>query len=111
MNIGDWCCICVIPGFVLVGVLFGIGKERAARFISGFNMLPNKEQELYDKAYMARDIRNSCFLWAGIMAIGALLSWLLTAYMAIGAYVVWGILFFRDVHVDAHKAFEKYLKK
>jgi len=31
--------------------------------------------------------------------------------MAIPAYVIWIVLFFRDVHFDPHKAFEKYLLK
>ncbi|MBO5030633.1 MAG: hypothetical protein J6D08_01900 [Lachnospiraceae bacterium] len=60
MNIGFWCCIVLVP----------------------------------------------CFMLAG-----ALVSYFITSYAALIAFIVWGILFFKDVHIDAHKAFEKYLLK
>ena len=44
--------------------LFAIFKERAAKFVSGFNSLPKEEQALYDKAHISRDIKNQCFTWA-----------------------------------------------
>ena len=100
----------VIP-FVIIGVLFAIFKERAAKFVSGFNSLPKEEQALYDKAHISRDIKNQCFTWAGIMLVGAVLSYFLTPYMAIPAFIIWLVLFFKEVHFDTHKAFEKYLLK
>jgi len=110
MNIGFCICgILVIP-FACIGILFAIYKDRAAKFVSGFNSLSQREQALYDKAYISRDVRNQCFIWSAIMCIGAVLS-LITPYMAIPAYVIWIVLFFRDVHFDPHKAFEKYLLK
>lgn len=111
MNIGFWMCIILVPCFLLMGLLFGIFKDKAAKFVSGFNSLPKEEQELYDKSSLSRDMQNSCFLWTSIMLIGALGSFFLTAYFAIIAYIVWGILFYKDVHLDAHKAFDKYLIK
>lgn len=110
MSIGFWFCIVLVPGFAVIGLLFGIFKEKSAKFVSGFNTLSQKEQALYDKAWLARDIRNSCLLWAFIMMAGAVGSILLSDYVAILAYVVWGVLFFKDVHIDAHKAFKKYLR-
>ena len=108
MNIGFcFCGILVIP-FTAIGVLFAIFKEKAAVFVSGFNSLPKKEQTMYDRAHISRDVRNQCFVWAAIMLIGAALSYFISAYMAVPAFVIWLILFFRDVHLDAHKAFEKY---
>ena len=108
MNIGFYFCgILVIP-FAAIGVLFAILKEKAAALVSGFNLLPKKEQAMYDRAHISRDIRNQCFVWAAIMLSGAALSYFVSAYMAIPAFVVWLILFFRDVHLDARKAFEKY---
>ena len=108
MNIGFYMCgILVIP-FAAIGVLFAIFKEKAAAFVSGFNSLPKKEQTMYDRAHISRDVRNQCFVWAAIMLIGAALSYFISAYMAVPAFVIWLILFFRDVHLDAHKAFEKY---
>lgn len=35
----------------------------------------------------------------------------LTPYMAIPPFIVWLVLFFKEVHFDTHKAFEKYLLK
>ena len=108
MNIGFCMCgILVIP-FAAVGVLFAVFKEKAAVFVSGFNSLPKKERAMYDRAHISRDVRNQCFTWAAIMLTGAALSYVVSAYMAIPAFVIWLILFFRDVHLDARKAFEKY---
>ena len=111
MNIGFWSCIILAILFVIIGVLFAIFKEKAAKFVSGFNSFSKEEQALYDKAQISRDIRNQCFIWAVIMLAGALLSCFLTPYMAIPIYIIWLVLFFREVHFDNHKAFEKYLLK
>ena len=86
-------------------------NEKRTKFVAGFNTLSEEEQDLYDKAYISRDIRNQCFTWSAIMLIGAVLSYFVTPYMAILAYIVWLVLFFKDVHWDNHKAFEKYLLK
>lgn len=111
MNIGFWMCGALAVPFLMMGVLFAILKEKAAKLVSGFNSLSKEEQRLYDKAYISRDMRNQCFTWSAIMLIGALLCYFATAYMAIPAFIIWGILFFKEVHFDAHKAFEKYLLK
>ena len=111
MNIGFWLCGVLVIPFMIIGVLFAIFKEKAAKFVSGFNSLPKGEQELYDKAHISRDIRNQCFTWTGIMLIGAVSSYFLTPYMAIPAFIIWLVLFFIEVRFDNHKAFEKYLLK
>ena len=111
MNIGFLMCGVLVIPFSILGVLFAILKEKAAKFVSGFQSLPKEEQGLYDKAYIARDMRNQCFTWSAIMFIGAVLSYFVTSYMAVPAFIIWGILFFKEVHLDAHKAFEKYLLK
>lgn len=112
MNIvGCWACGVLDIPFGIVGILFAIFKAKAAKFVAGFNSLSKEEQALYDKAYISRDIRNQCFLWAVIMLIGAILSYFVTPYMAILAFIIWLFLFFKDVHWDNHKAFEKYLMK
>lgn len=77
MNTGFWSCIIFLILFVIIGVLFAVLKEKAAQFVSGFILLSKEEQALYDKAYISRDIRNQCFTWAGIMLIGAVLSYFL----------------------------------
>ena len=63
MNIGFWSCIILIIPFVIIGVLFAIFKEKAAKFVSGFNSFSKEEQAMYDKAQISRDIRNQCFIW------------------------------------------------
>lgn len=110
MNIGFISCIVMFLIFGCLGSVFALLKGTSAKFVSGFNSLSKAEQDLYDKEYLARDMRNQCFLWAGIMLIGALVA-LVNSYCAIGAYVVWGILFFKEVHLDTHRAFKKYLMK
>ena len=37
MNIGFWSCIILVIPFLIIGVLFAIFKEKAAKFVSGFN--------------------------------------------------------------------------
>ena len=110
-NIGFWSCIILSIPFAFVGILFAAFKDKAAKYVSGFNSLPKKEQELYDKARISRDIRNQCFTWSVIMLIGSVLSFFITPSMAIPAYIIWLVLFFKDVHFDSRKAFEKYLIK
>lgn len=111
MNIGFYLCGVLGIIFVIIGALFAIFKEKAAKFVSGFNTLSKEEQALYDKLRISLDIKNQCFIWASIMLIGAVLSYFITPYMAILAFTVWLILFFKEVHLDTYKAFEKYLLK
>ena len=58
MNTGFWSYIIFLILFVIIGVLFAGLKEKAAQFVSGFNLLSKEEQALYDKAYISHDIRN-----------------------------------------------------
>ncbi len=53
MNIGFWSCIILVIPFVIIGVLFAIFKEKAAKFVSGFNSFSKEEQALYDKACLS----------------------------------------------------------
>lgn len=82
-------------------------KEKGANYVSGFNTLNHPEK--YDKAYISRDMRNQCFIYFVILSIGSVLSYYLSAYVAIVASLVWLILLFRNFNLDAEKAFEKYL--
>ena len=67
MNIGFWSCIILVIPFVIIGVLFAIFKEKATKFVSGFNSFSKEEQAMYDKAQISRDIRNQCFIWTVII--------------------------------------------
>ena len=71
-----------IPDFIF-GILFAVLKEKSAKLVSGFNSMPKKKQEKYDKAYIARDMRNQCFVRSAIMLAGAILSLFVSKYMAI----------------------------
>lgn len=110
MNNGVWACGLLGIVFLLTGVLFAALKEKGAMLVSGFNTLPRAERQRYDRAAISRDMAKRCFLWAGILFAGALLSRLITPYMAIPALAVWLFLFFKDVRTDAKKAFARYLK-
>ena len=46
MNIGFWSCIILVIPFLIIGVLFAIFKEKAAKFVSGFNSFSKEEQAL-----------------------------------------------------------------
>lgn len=105
---GFYACIIMVPCFWLLALFFAIGRERAANWISGFHSLPEEEREKYDRARMAGDERNACFLWGTVMLLGALGARLISGYMAVAAYGIWLVLFFRDVHFDMEKAFGKY---
>ena len=56
MNIGFWSCIILVIPFLIIGMLFAIFKEKAAKFVSGFNSFSKEEQALYDKARSFRKI-------------------------------------------------------
>ena len=111
MNIGAWMCGVLVIPFAIVGLLFGILKEKATKFVAGFNSFTDKEQAMYDRVAISRDIRNQCFIWSLLMLVGVILSYALSTYMAIPVFIIWCFLFFKDTHIDAHKAFEKYLLK
>ena len=110
MNIGFVACISAWQFcFLIIGIVFALLKEKGAKYVSGFRTLNHPEK--YDKAYISLDMRNQCFTYALILFLGAILSYFISAIIAIPTYVLWGILFFKSVHLDAEKAFEKYLIK
>jgi len=110
MNIGAMVCGILCLLFLLFALIFGIFKGKAAILISGFNTMPKEKRELYDKEMMSMDQRNAALIWAAIQGTGAVLSYFFSQYMAIGAFIIWMVVFFKDVHLDAEKAFGKYKK-
>ena len=109
MNIGFMACIILSVLFLIIGIMFALLKEKGAKYVSGFSTLNHPEK--YDKAYISLDMRNQCFTYALILFLGAILSYFISTLIAIPTYVIWGIVFFKSVHLDAEKAFEKYLMK
>ncbi|MFP3154402.1 DUF3784 domain-containing protein [Lachnospiraceae bacterium ZAX-1] len=108
MNIGTISCILMASIFALIALIFALLKEKAVILIAGFNMLPKEKQAQYDKGKISVDFRNMCSIWGIIFVAGAVFSFLAGTYMAILAFVVWLVLFFKEVHLTVEKAFEKY---
>lgn len=104
--------MCLVLGviFALMGLVFAIGKEKAAILVSGFNSLSKEERDRYDTAYISRDMRNQCWTWTAVLTCGAFLTYYVSPFMSVVAMVVWLCLFFKEVHLDVYTAFEKYLK-
>lgn len=110
MNIGAIICLILAVFFGILSIIFALLKEKGATLISGFNTMSKEEREKYDKKKMSIDMRNSLFLWSIILFTGAILAYFFSRYCAIIAIVIWLIIFFKDVHIDSEKAFEKYRK-
>ena len=112
MDTGTMICGSGSIFFLVCGLLFGILKGKAAILIAGFNTMPKEQREQYDRERMSKDQRNAFLLWAVILGIGSILSYLTSSRnAAIAAGVIWLIVFFRDVHLDEEKAFGKYRLK
>ena len=109
MNVGFMACIVLAILFLIMGIIFALLKDKGAQYVSGFSTLNHPEK--YDKASISLDMRNQCFTYALILFLGAILSYFISDYIAIPIYIIWAILFFKSVHLDAEKAFEKYLIK
>ena len=107
MNIGFMACIVLGILFLIIGIMFALLKEKGAKYVSGFSTLNHPEK--YDKAYISLDMWNQCFIYSLILFLGAILSYFISAMIAIPTYIIWGLIFFKSVHLDAEKAFEKYL--
>lgn len=110
MNYGTYICLILAMVFGITAFIFFLLKDKGVMLISGFNILPPKEQELYDKARLCKDQRNDLLLWAFIMGVGAILS-IFSQYCAIFAFGIWLMLFLKGVHFDPGKAFEEYKLK
>lgn len=108
MNVGVLVCMSLFIFFIVLAIPFAVFKEKAAKFVSGFKSLSQEQQAQYDKACISRNMRNQCLLWAFIMFIGAVLSYYVTPYCAIVAFIVWLVFFFKEVQLDAEMTFEKY---
>ena len=108
MNIGFYLCLVLTIIFGIMTLIFTALGKKGAVLISGFNSLTKEQRTLYDTERMSNDQRNSLLIWTVIMAIGAILSYFLSQYIAIVAFIIWLIVFFKDVHMDTEKAFGKY---
>ena len=103
-------CLLLAGIFAVIGLVFTIGKEKAAILVSGFNSLSKEERDRYDTARISEDMRNQCWTWTAVLTFGAFLTYYVSPFMFVVAMVVWLCLFFKEVHLDVYTAFEKYLK-
>ena len=108
-----WIITCLFLSFIfgIFAMVFALLKEKGAILISGFNTMPKKEREKYDKNKMSLDMRNSLFLWFAILLFGAILSYFSSNIFAIIAIVIWIVLLSKDLHFSPEKAFSKYKKQ
>lgn len=103
------CLILSVIFLIIAGVLTILG-DKGAMLISGFNTLSKAQRDLYDKSRLVKSMRNSLLLWVLILGIGAILSYFISQYFGVISFIIWIIVFFKDFHWDAQKAFEKYKK-
>lgn len=108
MNVGVILCLQLAGIFFILAVIFAIFKDRAAILIGGFNTIPQQDRDSYDKHKMSLDMRNSLLLWTFILLIGAALSYIFSPYFGGAAFILWIVVFFKDVHFNTLKAFAKY---
>ena len=110
MNTGSIVCGGACLLFLLLAFIFTVFKEKSVMLISGFNTLPKEKRELYDKEKLSKDHRNIFLIWAIIQGTGAILAYYISQYIAVIAFIIWLVVFFKDVHLDDEKAFGKYKK-
>ena len=108
MDTGTYTCVMFAVLFAAMGIIFAFSKGRGAQMISGFNTLSKERQKLYDTDAMVKEMRNNMFIWAALMIIGAVLSYYVSSYLCIPVFIIWAILFFKDVHLDEEKAFGRF---
>lgn len=105
-----YACFGLAIVFLTLAALLTILGDKGAMLIGGFNTLSATQRNLYDRDKIVKAMRNSLLLWALILGIGGLLSYFVSQYFAILAFIVWLIVFFKNFHWDAKKAFERYKK-
>ena len=108
MNIGVIVCLAFVILFTLIRGIFSILGEKATILISGFNLKSKDEREKYDIEKMSKDYRKSMIIWIVTLLIGAIGSYYISSYCSVLAFVIWLIIFFKDIHLDEEKAFGKY---
>lgn len=106
--IGFIACLSVAMIMLIIAIVFVLFKEKATILISGFNSLSKQEREYYDKNKLSTDTRNLYTFLGSILLIGAILSYYFSYYFAIISFILWLIIFFKNVKFDSKKAFEKY---
>ncbi|MBR3019224.1 MAG: DUF3784 domain-containing protein [Clostridia bacterium] len=94
--------------FLIFAVIFAVRKAKACKLIGGFNFFTEAQQAKYDCARIVRDYFKLFCILTAVMFIGSILClWL--SWWAYGVSIAAMLfLLFRDFHIYAEKAFEKY---
>ncbi|MBQ7455487.1 MAG: DUF3784 domain-containing protein [Clostridia bacterium] len=101
--------LCTAALFGALAVVFAVKKEKAAALVAGFSSLTERRQARYDRAAIARDCRNWLRLMAEIWLLAAALSSWLRLWAFLGAMALTIVFSAPKIHLDAEKAFKKYL--
>ena len=86
----------------LFGIYFYKSKEKAVRFLSGYNMKSEDERKKYDENAMCKAYGKRMIVMSLPFIVGIIID---TQYQGIGcliAWVVWGVMFIL-LRVDGHK--------
>ena len=94
--------------FLALYIAFRVKKEKACRLIAGFNFFTEAQQAEYDKKRIARDQQKQYGLLSLAAFLGAGLSLPFGWWAFGGTLAAVLIILFRDFHIFADKAFEKY---
>ena len=111
MSAWPFACLIVACIFAVLWYFFSLLKGKAAIFISGFNSFSKEKREKYDMDRMVKDQADSFALWTVVLFAGFILGLTVHAFCSAFLFVTWVLIFFRDVHLDADEAFEKYRRE
>lgn len=105
-----WPLACLFVACILaVGwYFFSILKGKAAVFIPGFLSIPEEKRKQYDTDRLVRDVRDSFAVSALVLAAGFVLGITVHVFCSAFLFVMWILIFFKDVNLDKEQAFEKY---
>ena len=109
-GVAFYSCLSLAGLFFPLALLLMLLGEKGAVLISGFNTWPKSKRDMYDKRKLVSDQARLLWIWAIILSMGAVLSYFISPYFGLVAFILWLILAFKDVHWDANRAFEKYRK-
>ncbi|MGM9940572.1 MAG: DUF3784 domain-containing protein [Bulleidia sp.] len=105
-----WPFACLITAciFALIAYYFTILKGNAAVFLPGFLLFSEERRKQYDTDRMIREKRDVIAGWATTLLIGSLLGFLVHPFCSAFLFVMWLLIFFRDVNLEKEEAYEKY---
>lgn len=86
-------------------------QGKGSDFYLWLQFLFQRKREKYDMDRMVKDQADSFALWTVVLFAGFILGLTVHAFCSAFLFVTWVLLFFKDVHLDADEAFEKYRRE